>query len=107
MEPGQKPSIDITRLILSVLLLFITLGNCSKCLPFRLNCDYQLLAVFYFYHKRKTSRRGVLLTGLSNSGKTLIFSQLVHGKYVDTHTSIKENSGELLLSNTVSNCTIY
>jgi len=50
--------------------------------------------IFILFQRRKSSKRGVLLTGLCDSGKTVIFSQLVHGKYVSTQTSMKENSGE-------------
>jgi GTPase SAR1 family protein len=32
--------------------------------------------------------------GLSDSGKTLIYSRLLHNKFVHTHTSVKENTGE-------------
>jgi len=38
-------------------------------------------------------RRGVLLVGLCDSGKTLIFSRLVHKKFFQTYTSTKENGG--------------
>jgi GTPase SAR1 family protein len=32
--------------------------------------------------------------GLSDVGKTLIYTRLLHNKFVHTHTSVKENSGE-------------
>lgn len=51
------------------------------------------------YKRRKSSKRGILLTGLCDSGKTLIYSQLVHNKSVQTHTSIKENIGTYLINN--------
>ena len=38
------------------------------------------------------SRRVVLLLGPSDAGKTSVFSQLVHGRSVDTYTSMVENS---------------
>ncbi|KAK2154051.1 hypothetical protein LSH36_278g03031 [Paralvinella palmiformis] len=38
-------------------------------------------------------RQGILLAGLCDSGKTLLYSRLVDNRYVDTHTSIKENRG--------------
>ena len=38
------------------------------------------------------SRRVVLLLGPSDAGKTSLFSQLVHGRSVDTYTSMVENS---------------
>ncbi|KAK3699699.1 hypothetical protein QZH41_014677 [Actinostola sp. cb2023] len=44
---------------------------------------------------RKGARKGnhVLLVGLTDSGKTLLYSRLTSGKYVMTHTSMKENKG--------------
>jgi len=56
-------------------------------------------AIFIFYQRKKSSKRGVLLTGLCDSGKTLLFSQLVHGEYVNTQTSMKENFGDFIISN--------
>ncbi|XP_068752839.1 signal recognition particle receptor subunit beta-like [Montipora capricornis] len=51
-----------------------------------------LTAVLYFVFGRNRSRgRSILLIGLTDSGKTLLFSRLSSGKYVMTHTSIKEN----------------
>ncbi|KAK9890655.1 hypothetical protein WA026_012013 [Henosepilachna vigintioctopunctata] len=53
-----------------------------------------LTIVFFLIYKRgKSSRRGIILVGLCDSGKTLIFSQLIHKKYIQTFTSIKDNVG--------------
>lgn len=41
--------------------------------------------------RKKTKRDGVLLLGLSESGKTLIFARLAYEKFVETCTSMKEN----------------
>lgn len=60
------------------------------------------LVLIAIYKRRKSSRQGILLTGLCDSGKTLIYSQLVHNKHVQTHTSIKENIGNYIHNN-VSN----
>ncbi|XP_019870565.1 signal recognition particle receptor subunit beta [Aethina tumida] len=57
------------------------------------------VVIFALYKRKKTSRRGILITGLCDSGKTVIFSQLVHNKYVETHTSIKENIGNYTVNN--------
>ena len=43
---------------------------------------------------QRAARRGVLLLGLCDAGKTLIWSKLLYGRKVDTHTSIKENVGD-------------
>jgi len=37
------------------------------------------------------------LIGLTDSGKTLLFSRLSSGKYVMTHTSIQENKDQYKL----------
>lgn len=51
-----------------------------------------LLTLIYSYLRlRKSSRRGILITGICDSGKTLLFARLAFNKYVDTHTSAKEN----------------
>ncbi|CAG5116499.1 unnamed protein product [Candidula unifasciata] len=42
----------------------------------------------------KSKRHGVLLLGICDAGKTLIFSQLVHKAFKQTYTSIKINSGD-------------
>jgi len=44
-------------------------------------------------NRRRNLRKTILIIGLCDSGKTLLFSQLIHKRHVDTHTSIKENSG--------------
>ncbi|KAJ6669278.1 hypothetical protein lerEdw1_008087 [Lerista edwardsae] len=41
---------------------------------------------------RKSSRRAVLLVGLCDSGKTLLLTRLVTGKFRNTQTSIADNS---------------
>ncbi|KAK8757197.1 hypothetical protein V5799_000100 [Amblyomma americanum] len=50
-----------------------------------------LITTLIFFQRRKNLRRAVLIVGLSDSGKTLLFSQLVARKKVGTYTSIKEN----------------
>ncbi|XP_071805926.1 signal recognition particle receptor subunit beta-like [Asterias amurensis] len=53
-----------------------------------------LTIVFLFIlARRKNKRNSVLLVGLCDAGKTLLFSRLVHNKYINSYTSIKENSG--------------
>lgn len=80
---------------------------CLKNIPSALYCSPSLLCetqnvndmkcfsgLFIVWRYKKTARRGVLLVGLSDAGKTLIYSRLLHNKFVHTHTSVKENSGE-------------
>ncbi|KAL3213125.1 hypothetical protein MRX96_035626 [Rhipicephalus microplus] len=50
-----------------------------------------IITTIIFFQRRKNLRRGVLIVGLSDAGKTLLFSQLVGLKKVHTYTSIKEN----------------
>uniref|UniRef100_T1IJD7 Signal recognition particle receptor subunit beta n=1 Tax=Strigamia maritima TaxID=126957 RepID=T1IJD7_STRMM len=51
------------------------------------------ILIYFIAQRRKNLRKSVLLIGLCESGKTLLFSQLVHNRFVLTHTSIKENIG--------------
>lgn len=60
---------------------------------------FDFVVLIALYKRKKSSRRGILLTGLCDSGKTLIFSQLIHSKYVQTHTSIKENIANYIMQN--------
>ncbi|KAI5739773.1 hypothetical protein M8J77_023275 [Diaphorina citri] len=48
---------------------------------------------FLFFKFRKSSQKVVLLSGLSLSGKTLLFARLVYSKYFESCTSLKENVG--------------
>nr|SVE75353.1 EOG090X0C7N [Daphnia dolichocephala] len=58
------------------------------------------LAVFLFVWRRgRVSRRGICLVGLCESGKTLIFSQLIYKKAIESFTSMKENVGVLDIAN--------
>ncbi|KAL9971443.1 hypothetical protein ACROYT_G023965 [Oculina patagonica] len=57
-----------------------------------------LTTVLYLLFGRSGSRgRSIILVGLTDSGKTLLFSRLSSGKYVMTHTSIKENKDQYKL----------
>jgi len=55
--------------------------------------------LLYLWSKNRINRRGICLVGLCESGKTLIFNQLVFGKAVETYTSIKENIGSIEMTN--------
>lgn len=59
--------------------------------------------LFVLWQRRQNARRGVLLMGLCDAGKTLVFSRLVYNRHVTTHTSIKENTGELIVNNVSKN----
>ena len=51
-----------------------------------------ILLIFLLRRQKSSSRRSVLIVGPSDAGKTALFSQLVHGRCVDTYTSMVENS---------------
>ncbi|XP_048361133.1 signal recognition particle receptor subunit beta [Sphaerodactylus townsendi] len=50
------------------------------------------LLILKFVQTRKSSRRAVLLVGLCDSGKTLMFARLLTANFQNTQTSITENS---------------
>lgn len=56
-----------------------------------------LLVLFYLWKKKSSKRSNVLLTGLCESGKTLLFSQLIYRESRETFTSIKENISEYII----------
>ncbi|XP_071607755.1 signal recognition particle receptor subunit beta [Heliangelus exortis] len=50
------------------------------------------LLIWRVVQGRRSSRRAVLLLGLCDAGKTLLFSRLLTGRYRDTQTSITDSS---------------
>ncbi|GFS27935.1 signal recognition particle receptor subunit beta-like [Elysia marginata] len=46
----------------------------------------------------KNKRQGVLLLGVCDAGKTLIYSQLVNNNFKQTYTSVTSNSGEYVIA---------
>ncbi|XP_022903070.2 signal recognition particle receptor subunit beta [Onthophagus taurus] len=85
MENGHtnesKETISYSPIIVALITLLIT------------------IVLFFIYKAKQSSKRTVLITGLCNSGKTLLFTRLVHQKFVDTYTSMKENTGNYLINN--------
>ncbi|KRT78147.1 ADP ribosylation factor [Oryctes borbonicus] len=71
---------DFIKVYIAVVVIFIT------------------LVLFLIYRSRRTSRRCILLTGLCNSGKTVLYARLVHGRSIETFTSMKENAGEYVIN---------
>ncbi|KAM0724750.1 Signal recognition particle receptor subunit beta [Formica fusca] len=57
------------------------------------------LVLFALWRKRKGAGHNILLTGLSDSGKTLIYARLLCSKFVKTYTSAKENIGDVAINN--------
>ncbi|XP_014205220.1 signal recognition particle receptor subunit beta isoform X2 [Copidosoma floridanum] len=58
------------------------------------------IVLFALWRRRVSVGHNVLLTGLCDVGKTLIYARLMHTKYVQTHTSVKENIGDAIEYNT-------
>ncbi|XP_054719621.1 signal recognition particle receptor subunit beta-like [Uloborus diversus] len=56
------------------------------------------LVIFFVFRRKRVSRRNVLITGLTESGKTVLFSRLVSNKKVTTYASMKENIAVLTVS---------
>ncbi|NWX10886.1 SRPRB protein, partial [Caloenas nicobarica] len=50
------------------------------------------ILLWRFVQGRRSGRRAVLLLGLCDAGKTLLFARLLTGKYRDTQTSITDSS---------------
>ncbi|XP_041880443.1 serotransferrin [Corvus kubaryi] len=48
--------------------------------------------IWRFVQGRRSSRKAVLLLGLCDAGKTLLFARLLSGRYHDTQTSITDSS---------------
>ncbi|XP_074859860.1 signal recognition particle receptor subunit beta [Carettochelys insculpta] len=57
------------------------------------------LLVWKFTRGRKSSRRAVLLVGLCDAGKTLLFVRLLTGNFRNTQTSITDSSAVYRVSN--------
>uniref|UniRef100_A0A1B6E0T6 Signal recognition particle receptor subunit beta n=2 Tax=Clastoptera arizonana TaxID=38151 RepID=A0A1B6E0T6_9HEMI len=57
------------------------------------------IIILVIFQQRKNARRSILIMGLSDSGKTLIFSRIFHNRCIQTYTSLKENSGKYLINN--------
>lgn len=56
-------------------------------------------AILLFWQRHKSAGRNILITGLSDSGKTTIYSHLIHSKIVETYTSVADNIGEIRIQN--------
>ncbi|XP_072174445.1 signal recognition particle receptor subunit beta-like [Diadema setosum] len=54
------------------------------------------LIILKIFSGGRNNRRSILLVGLCESGKTMLFSRLVYKKAVESYTSIKENAGPYL-----------
>ncbi|CAL7950370.1 unnamed protein product [Xylocopa violacea] len=57
------------------------------------------IVLFAIWHRKKSVGNSILLTGLSDAGKTLIYARLLCSKFVKTHTSVKENTEDIMINN--------
>ncbi|KAL8606594.1 hypothetical protein ACOMHN_009479 [Nucella lapillus] len=55
------------------------------------------LVLLAFKSRRGNKRQGILLMGVCDSGKTLLFSRLVYKQYKQSHTSLATNAGTVSL----------
>ncbi|XP_053955414.1 signal recognition particle receptor subunit beta [Anastrepha ludens] len=77
----ENPTLKISELNMTPILLAAILG-------------FIVMAIILILRRRSLGRRDFLLIGLSESGKSAIFMQMLHNKFPDTFTSITENVGE-------------
>ncbi|XP_029035704.2 signal recognition particle receptor subunit beta [Osmia bicornis bicornis] len=57
------------------------------------------IVLFAIWRRRRSIGNNILLTGLSDAGKTLIYARLLCSKFIKTHTSVKENTGDIIINN--------
>lgn len=76
-------------------------GKADSCSSAKLVFSVTVLLI-YFLRRRTVSRRLVCIVGLSDAGKTLIFSQLIYEKAKETYTTMKANVESYLVPNKVS-----
>uniref|UniRef100_A0A2M3ZL65 Signal recognition particle receptor subunit beta n=1 Tax=Anopheles braziliensis TaxID=58242 RepID=A0A2M3ZL65_9DIPT len=74
-EPIKLGELDYTPVLIALAIVFVT------------------IVVLFLWKRKKTVRSAVLFTGLCESGKTFVFSNLILGDERETFTSIKENIG--------------
>lgn len=105
---NAKPTIklselNLTPVYIAIFVVLISIGKYDLYLDqndfdndvFRLKILFDLVAVLFFLWKKKSQKRtDLLLCGLCESGKTLLFSQLLHNESRETFTSIAENVGD-------------
>lgn len=97
-EPIRLSEINFTPILIAIGAIFLTLGDIdAKYFLKRKNEDFVILVIIFLIKKRKTKRTDVILAGVCDSGKTLLYSLILNGSEVETFTSLKENFGFLTL----------
>ena len=103
-QPIRLSEINFTPILIGVAVVFFTLGGNSfktLILIFINFFVFQFLVIIFLIKKRGVKRTDILLAGLCDSGKTLLYSLILNGTEVETFTSLKENFGFLTLQNGV------
>ncbi|XP_051164410.1 signal recognition particle receptor subunit beta [Leptopilina boulardi] len=62
-------------------------------------CVILTLFLVTLWRRRKSAGNSILITGLSDAGKTILFSRLLDSKLISTYTSVKENTGDIVINN--------
>ncbi|XP_043466657.1 signal recognition particle receptor subunit beta [Leptopilina heterotoma] len=62
-------------------------------------CVILTLVLVTLWRRRKSAGNSILITGLSDAGKTILFSRLLNSKFISTYTSVKENTGNIYINN--------
>uniref|UniRef100_A0A1L8EFC7 Signal recognition particle receptor subunit beta n=2 Tax=Haematobia irritans TaxID=7368 RepID=A0A1L8EFC7_HAEIR len=74
-EPIKLAELNMTPILLALFLGFV------------------VVALFVIFRKRSSARRDILLSGISDAGKSALFMQVLHNRFPETFTSISENIG--------------
>lgn len=101
----EEMDFPVVGIIIAIFSVIITIGKAFKTAEIwqifggYYTCNefffLKLSVLFIFWSQRKSRGQTVVLAGLCDSGKTLIYARLMHSKHVQTHTSIAENTGDL------------
>ncbi|XP_073843341.1 signal recognition particle receptor beta [Musca autumnalis] len=74
-EPIKLTEINMTPILVALIVGFIA------------------VALFVIFRKKSSARRDILLSGISEAGKSALFMQILYNKFPETFTSISENVG--------------
>lgn len=91
-QDNDQP-INLVAVIIALTIGLLFIGKNWYLVWSRFHEVPRISVIFILLKKHSVSRKDFILTGLCDSGKTLIFSQLLYSKYCDTFTSIAENLG--------------
>lgn len=96
----EENEFNFIPVIVAVALVLITLGKTQLnlvCVRFVIRFLEKFSVVLFLIKRRQLQRTDVLLAGLCDSGKTLLYSLILNGSEIETFTSLKENLGILTL----------